>query len=136
MRRAHLLQRTLAGALIVTLPGCLLGSPLAAISGEPYGMVIDDVKALSGKNGRIWSKAPFFAAIDLPIAFCLDTALLPLSLPIWGIMALIGDEEEDRGSRRDRLEREDDDNRTRRDRARPDRTGAKDRASDSRATRE
>jgi uncharacterized protein YceK len=89
-----LLHLSLALCLVLT-PGCLLGSPLAAVSGEPYGMVVDDVKALQGKNGRIWSKAPFFAAIDLPIAFCLDTAFLPISLITWGISALAADEEDE-----------------------------------------
>ena len=39
-RRAGLLA-----TIALLLPGCLLGSPLAAISGAPYGMVIDDAKA-------------------------------------------------------------------------------------------
>ncbi|RMG16810.1 MAG: YceK/YidQ family lipoprotein [Planctomycetota bacterium] len=90
-------RRLLVLALCLSLavgPGCILGSPLAAVSGEPYGMVRDDVKALQGKNGPIWAGAPFFAALDLPVAFCLDTAFLPLALITWGIYALGEDEDE------------------------------------------
>lgn len=80
---------------VATLPGCLLGSPLSAIAGEPYGMVRDDIKAItSNKKGPIWRGAPVFAAIDLPMAFVLDTALLPISLPIWAILSA-GEEDED-----------------------------------------
>lgn len=75
--------------------GCLIGSPVAAISGEPYGMTIDDAKSLQGKKGRIWSGAPFFAAVDIPFAAVLDTAFLPISLLVWGIRALASDEGED-----------------------------------------
>lgn len=87
--------------LVVSLtlgPGCLLGSPLAAFSGEPYGMTIDDIGALGGKNGKIWSDAPVLAFFDLPIAAVLDTALLPFSLIMWGILSIGGgDDEEDHG---------------------------------------
>ncbi len=80
---------------LVALPGCLLGSPLAAFSGEPYGMVRDDIKAIStNKKGPIWRGAPVFAAIDLPIAFVLDTAFLPIALPIWAILS-VGEDDED-----------------------------------------
>jgi uncharacterized protein YceK len=128
MRRAHILHRTLVGLLIVAVPGCIMGSPLAAFSGEPYGMVIDDVKAIQGKRGRIWSGASFFAVIDIPIAAVLDTAFLPISLIVWGIKELAtpsGDRrrEDEGGSRRDR------------DRGdyTPDRTTAQDRADRSRS---
>jgi uncharacterized protein YceK len=88
--------------MVLLSPGCIVGSPLAAITGEPYGMTIDDVKALQGRNGRIWSSAPFFAAVDIPFAAVLDTAFLPISLLMWGILTLAGggdhhsyDDEED-----------------------------------------
>ena len=60
-----------------------MGSPLAAISGAPFGMVIEDVKALQGKKGKIWSGAPVLAALDIPLAFVLDTAFLPISCLTW-----------------------------------------------------
>lgn len=92
-RRARPPARLLIALLVVAVPGCLMGSPLAAISGEPYGMVIDDVKAISGKNGRIWSGAPVAAVLDIPLAFVLDTAFLPISVIVWGIKALGGSSE-------------------------------------------
>lgn len=73
----------------------MIGSPLAAVSGEPYGMTVDDVRAMQGKRGRIWSGAPFFAAIDIPFAAVLDTAFLPFSLLVWGIKSLGSDDEGD-----------------------------------------
>jgi uncharacterized protein YceK len=89
IRRASAL---LIVAACMALPGCLLGSPLAAISGKPYGMTRDDIKAISSKKrGPIWSGAPVFAAIDLPFAFVLDTAFAPIALPIW---ALSSDDDE------------------------------------------
>ena len=71
-------------------PGCLLGSPLAAFSGEPYGMTIDDIGALGGRNGKIWSGAPVLAFLDLPLAAVLDTGFLPISLIMWGILSISG----------------------------------------------
>jgi uncharacterized protein YceK len=92
--------------LLVAAPGCLMGSPLAAISGEPYGMVIDDVQAIRGRSGRIWSDAPFAAVIDIPFAFVLDTAFLPVSAIIWSIKAIAGGSSADETtSRRDLEER-------------------------------
>lgn len=94
MRRGLLLLLVLA--LTLGGPsGCLIGSPLAAISGEPYGMTVDDVRAVQGKRGRIWSGAPVFAVIDIPFAAVLDTAFLPISLVVWGIGALAGSDEDD-----------------------------------------
>lgn len=89
MLKTRLLCLALAASLLVT-PGCLIGSPVAAFSGEPYGMTVDDWMALGGRKGRIWSDAPVFAAIDLPFAFVLDTAFLPISLIMWGITAAAG----------------------------------------------
>lgn len=86
MRRVPLVAALALVASLFLLSGCVLGSPLAAFSGEPYGMVIDDVKALQGRNGRIWSKAPFFAVIDIPFAAVLDTAFLPISCIMWLIL--------------------------------------------------
>ena len=91
--RTRVLALVLAGWVLV-LPGCIMGSPLAAISGEPYGMVRGDVRALSGKKQAIWAGAPLFAAIDLPFAAVLDTAFLPISLLVWGIKALGDDDPE------------------------------------------
>jgi uncharacterized protein YceK len=93
------MRRGLALLLVLALTlggpaGCLIGSPVAAVSGEPYGMTVDDVRALQGKKGRIWSGAPIFAGIDLPFAFVLDTGFLPISLVVWGILWLASDEEE------------------------------------------
>lgn len=87
------------GVLLVVgcalLPGCLLGSPAAAVSGEPYGMVIDDVKAMAGRNGPIWAGAPVFAFFDLPVAFALDTGFLPIALVVWAVKAISGGGDED-----------------------------------------
>lgn len=91
--RRRVLALSLSIALVVA-PGCVVGSPLAAFSGEPYGMTLDDVASLQGRKGRIWSGAPAFAAIDLPFAAVLDTGLLPISLPIWAIRALASDGDE------------------------------------------
>lgn len=86
MRRSGRLLCSLLVLLVALAPGCVIGSPLAAFSGEPYGMVIDDVRALQGRNGRIWSQAPAFAVIDIPFAFVLDTGLLPISAIMWLIL--------------------------------------------------
>ena len=85
----------LALGLVCAGPGCLIGSPVAAISGEPYGMTRDDVRAIQGKRGHIWSGAPGFAVVDIVFAAVLDTAFLPVSLLIWGIKALASDDEGD-----------------------------------------
>lgn len=86
MRRSRFLLCPLLALLVVLSPGCIVGSPLAAFSGEPYGMVIDDVKAIQGRNGRIWSQAPAFAVFDIPFAFVLDTGFLPISCLMWLIL--------------------------------------------------
>lgn len=86
MRRLRFLFCPLFVALLLCAPGCIVGSPLAAFSGEPYGMVIDDVKAIQGRNGRIWSGAPAFAVFDIPFAAVLDTGLLPISCLMWLIL--------------------------------------------------
>ena len=95
MRHTHSLFHLLLALSLIVTPGCILGSPLAAFSGEPYGMVIDDVEAIQGRKKRIWSGAPAFAVIDIPFAFVLDTGLLPISLIMWGILALGGDDKHD-----------------------------------------
>lgn len=80
-------------ALVLTLalpPGCIFGSPVAAFSGEPYGMTRDDLSALDGKRGPIWGGRPVLAAIDLPFAAILDTGFLPIALIFWGISAAVG----------------------------------------------
>lgn len=84
-------------AIVFLTPGCLVGSPLSAFSGEPYGMVRDDIKALSGQNGPIWSGAPAFAVIDIPFAAVLDTGLLPISLIMWLILHAGGGDDEEEG---------------------------------------
>ena len=81
---------TLACALALGPSGCLLGSPVAAFSGEPWGMFRDDIDALSGKKAPIWGGNPVAAAIDLPFAFVLDTGLLPISGLIWLIRLPFG----------------------------------------------
>ena len=91
-RLSLVLALALAGS-----PGCLIGSPAAMVAGEPYGMTRDDVAAIGGRKGRIWSGAPVFAAIDLPFAAVLDTAFLPFSLIVWGIKALSGSDDHDAG---------------------------------------
>ena len=88
----HRLAAVVVAALLLLTPGCLLGSPMAAFSGEPYGMTVDDVRALQGKRSAIWYGAPVFAVLDLPVAFVLDTALLPIALVVWVIHAIAGDE--------------------------------------------
>lgn len=83
----------LVAVLVLVLPGCLLGSPLAAIGGEVYGQTRDDITAVTtDKKGPIWSGAPVFAAIDLPMAFVLDTAFLPISLIAWAIVSASDDD--------------------------------------------
>jgi len=90
--RTRFLSLLLAAALVVG-PGCVLGSPLAMISGEPYGQTIDDLDAIGGrKKGPIWGGAPVFAAIDLPFAAVLDTGFLPIALMIWGLKQLGSDD--------------------------------------------
>ena len=91
-----LLTLTLCLTLLVA-PGCIVGSPVSAISGEPYGMTRDDVGAIGGKKRPIWGGHPVAAAIDLPFAFVLDTVFLPISLLIWGIKALAGSDDRDDG---------------------------------------
>lgn len=86
-RRLTLLTLCLAGALALA-PGCILGSPVAAFSGEPYGMTRDDASAIGGERWPIWGGHPVMAAIDIPFAAVLDTAFLPISLIVWGISAL------------------------------------------------
>jgi len=49
-------------------------------------MVRDDIKAIDGQNGPIWSGAPAFAVFDIPLAFVLDTAFLPISCIMWLIL--------------------------------------------------
>lgn len=92
--RNRLAAALVAVALLIS-PGCVLGSPMAAFSGEPFGMTVDDVRALQGKRSAIWYGAPFFAAIDLPFAVVLDTAFLPISLVAWTINAIAGDDDDD-----------------------------------------
>lgn len=88
-RRRFLLG--IALALTVALPpGCIFGSPVAAFSGEPYGMTRDDWSAIGGKRGPVWGGHPVVAAIDLPFAAVLDTAFLPIALIFWGISAAVG----------------------------------------------
>lgn len=96
-------SRWLALALALWLPffqGCLIGSPVAAFTGHPYGMTIDDVEALSGEEDAFWSHSPVFAAIDLPFAAILDTALFPIAGLIWLVKEALGldgeGDEEDR----------------------------------------
>lgn len=96
-RRGRIL---LGFALVLSLalpPGCIFGSPVAAFSGEPYGMTRDDVSAINGKRGPIWGGRPVLAAIDLPFAAVLDTGFLPIALIFWGISALVGGDEHDHG---------------------------------------
>lgn len=78
--------------VLIGMPGCIIMSPVGAFTGHPYGMTIDDVEAMQGKKAPLWGGHPFLAAIDLPFAAVLDTALLPLSLPMWGLRVLIGDD--------------------------------------------
>ncbi|MGE0711551.1 MAG: YceK/YidQ family lipoprotein [Planctomycetota bacterium] len=75
-------------------PGCIVGSPLSAFSGEPYGMTIDDVHALQGRKTAIWAEAPFFAAIDIPFAAVLDTGFLPIAAIMWLILPSHSDDED------------------------------------------
>jgi len=82
-------------AIVCFTPGCLVGSPLAAFSGEPYGMVRDDIKAISGQNGPIWAGAPAFAVFDIPLAAVLDTAFLPISCIMWLILHAGEDDDDD-----------------------------------------
>lgn len=86
MRAAKTPLILLLVAIVSFTPGCLIGSPLSAFSGEPYGMVRDDIKAIDGQNGPIWSGAPAFAVFDIPLAFVLDTAFLPISCLMWLIL--------------------------------------------------
>src|SRR5690606_20732818 len=83
-------------ASLVLGPGCILGSPVAAFSGEPYGMTRDDASAIGGEHWPIWGGHPVMAAIDIPFAAVLDTAFLPFALIFWGITA-IGDDGGDGG---------------------------------------
>ncbi len=92
-RRARVLVALALCAPLFLGKGCLIGSPVAAFSGEPYGMTRDDVDALGGRRSAIWGRAPWAAAIDLPFAFVLDTGFLPISLLIWAIVALAGDDD-------------------------------------------
>lgn len=92
-RLIKLLAPCLVGALALA-PGCILGSPVAAFSGEPYGMTRDDVEAIGGERWPIWGGHPVMAAVDIPFAAVLDTAFLPISLIVWGLSAL-GDGGED-----------------------------------------
>lgn len=89
-RRARVLVALALSAPLFLGKGCLIGSPVAAFSGEPYGMTRDDVDALGGRRSAIWGRAPWAAAIDLPFAFVLDTGFLPISLLVWAIVALAG----------------------------------------------
>lgn len=88
-RATTLIALALAGTLALG-PGCIIGSPVAAFSGEPYGMTIDDIDAMGGAKKPIWGGRPVLAAIDLPFAAVLDTAFLPIALIFWGISALVG----------------------------------------------
>jgi len=83
--------RILLAITLALPPGCILGSPVAAFSGEPYGMTRDDVSAMGGKKGPIWGGHPVVAAIDLPFAAVLDTGFLPIALIFWGLSAAFGD---------------------------------------------
>lgn len=83
--------KLLAACLVASLalgPGCILGSPVAAFSGEPYGMTRDDASAIGGERWPIWGGHPVMAAIDIPFAAVLDTAFLPIALIMWGITSL------------------------------------------------
>lgn len=93
MRASKTPLRLLFVAIVLLMPGCLVGSPLAAFSGEPYGMVRDDLRAMDGRNGPIWAGAPVFAAIDIPFAFVLDTALFPIGGIMW-LLLHAGEEDE------------------------------------------
>jgi len=99
MRRARSMALLFAVVVLIVTPGCLMGSPAAAVAGEPYGMVVDDVKALQGKKGPIWAAAPVMAAFDLPLAACLDTAFLPIALIVWAIKALAGADDDENADR-------------------------------------
>ncbi|MCO5170146.1 MAG: YceK/YidQ family lipoprotein [Planctomycetes bacterium] len=88
-RATTLIALVLTCALTLA-PGCIIGSPVAAFSGEPYGMTIDDIDAIGGEKKPIWGGRPVLAAIDLPFAAVLDTAFLPIALLFWGISALVG----------------------------------------------
>jgi uncharacterized protein YceK len=85
--RRTLLALTLTVALA---PGCIIGSPSAAISGEPYGWTVEDWRGLTGDRRSAWRDHSVLAAIDLPFAAVLDTAFLPISLIIWGLSAAFG----------------------------------------------
>ena len=95
MRASKTPLRLLLAGIVFLAPGCVVGSPLAAFSGEPYGMVRDDVRAIGGRNGPIWAGAPVFAVIDIPFAFVLDTGLLPISGIMWLILHAGEDAEEE-----------------------------------------
>lgn len=88
-RLTSLLVPALLGALVLG-PGCVMGSPVAAFSGEPYGMTRDDVAAIGGDRWPIWGGHPVMAAIDIPFAAVLDTAFLPIALIVWGLSSLAG----------------------------------------------
>ena len=97
-RRTTLVALALAATIVVVPPGCILGSPVAAFSGEPYGMTRDDWDAVGGARRPILGGHPVLAAIDLPFAFVLDTGFLPIALIVWGIKALgDGGDEHDHG---------------------------------------
>ena len=96
MRTLLLLVLALA---LVTTPACaIVGSPYYAFQGEPYGMTRHDLDPLEGsglKGGRGHAGALFLMPVvvlwllDLPFAAILDTALLPISGPIWAIRQLV-----------------------------------------------
>jgi len=95
--------RTLVLAVLALVlagqPGCLVGSPLAAISGRLYGMTRDDVAAIRGTDkNAIWKGLPALAVIDIPFAFVLDTGFLPIALIFAGFDLLIGDEDHGHGT--------------------------------------
>ena len=84
-RRSPRRAKGLVIAALLLVPGCVIGSPLAAVGGKPYGMTSDDVQAIRGERDAFWSHAPILAGLDLPFAAVLDTALLPLALVMWAI---------------------------------------------------
>lgn len=94
--RYTLLALLLSLAVAVAPGGCIIGSPSAAISGEPYGWTVEDWRGATGDRKSAWRDHSVLAAIDLPFAAVLDTALLPISLILMGIFALAdGDEDEE-----------------------------------------
>lgn len=83
-RTARSLLCLLLAGVLITSPGCLIMSPVGAFTGAgPYAMVIDDIEAIQGKKAPVWAGRPVLAGIDLPFAFVLDTAFLPIACITW-----------------------------------------------------